>query len=219
MYKFKKPKCRILTAIVFSIFLLSVYFLVNNPVSAEAKKGKVAEVRMGKLERLSDQAWKEIKKDAEVSLGDRLRTDKMALAIVELPDIGRFVIGPDSEIELGKQEKDFNADLPRGAVWMKANLAKGAKASITSSLATAGIRGTKFSVFYGRGTLDVCVCTCIGDVTATLKDGKTVQVSKGTILAIKGDAPAPDKAESAMPILDKEGKGWDFCFNCHIEGG
>ena len=205
------------------VSLLPIFLLfphLENKISAEEIiKGKVIEVRDGKLERLANNEWKQIAKNGQVFLGDRLRTDKKGLAIIEMPNIGRFVIGPDSEIELGKDNKDFKADMPRGAVWLNSKFRKCSNGSITTSLATAGIRGTKFSVFYGRGTQDLCVCTCIGNVDATLNNGKTIPVSKGNILVIKGDAPLPENAESALPILDNKGAGFDFCFNCHVTGG
>lgn len=203
---------------LFLIFLLFPH-LENKIYAQEIIKGKVINVRDGKLERLANDGWKQLAKGSDVSLGDKLRTDKKGLATIETPHIGRFVIGPDSEIELGKDNKDFKADMPRGAVWLNAKFPKGTKGSITTSLATAGIRGTKFSVFYGRGTQDLCVCTCIGSVEATLNNGKTLPVPKGNILIIKGDAPMPEKTESALPILSGKGAGFDFCFNCHVISG
>ena len=208
-------------SVLVSLFLIFLLFPhLENKISAqEITKGTVIEVRDGKLEKLANDGWKQLAKGSEVFLGDKLRTDKKGLAIIEMPHIGRFVIGPDSEIELGKDNKDFKADMPRGAVWLNAKFPKGAKGSITTSLATAGIRGTKFSVFYGRGTQDLCVCTCIGSVDATLINGKTLPVPKGNILIIKGDAPLPESAESALPILSGQDAGFDFCFNCHVRSG
>ncbi|HZX34885.1 MAG TPA: FecR domain-containing protein [Thermodesulfobacteriota bacterium] len=196
------------------IFLASGPFIAKD-TPAQDKKGKVIEVRDGKLER-HEKDWKEIRKGDDVYAGDKLRTGKNAVAIFKLPEVGKYVMGPDTEIELGKDRK---AEMKRGAVWLNAKFPKGNTGGISTSLATAGVRGTKFSVFYGRGTKDVCVCTCSGSVEAELKNGKTVQVPAGTILAIKGDAPLPGKAEPAMPILEKAGVGFDFCFNCHVVGG
>lgn len=138
-----------------------------------------------------------------------------------MPGIGRFVIGPGSEIEMGRDRDpgDFKSKIASGAVWLQSNLTKGAHTDIVTPLVVAGVRGTKFSVFYGRGTKDVCVCTCIGEVEATLANGKKYKVGKGMILAILGDAAAPDKAESALPILEKKSAGFDFCFTCHAPGG
>lgn len=214
MHRHMKGKCKA----CLTTFLLTFSLLIWNLSWAEDLSGRVVNIRGGKLERLTNENWKELKKDSRVSFGDRLRTDKTALAVAELPKVGRFVIGPDSEIELGKSDKSFRADMRRGEVWMKSDLPKGSSASISTSIATAGIRGTKFSVLFYNDK-DLCICTCVGDVSATLKDGKVIQVPTGTIYAMSKYKQAPDKAESSLPLLEKRGKGFDFCFNCHIEGG
>lgn len=198
--------------------LLTLFLFLWNLSWAEDLSGRVVNIRGGKLERLTAGKWKELNKDSRVSFGDRLRTDKTALAVAELPKVGRFVIGPDSEIELGKSDKNFRADMGRGEVWMRSDLTKGSSAAISTSIATAGIRGTKFSVLFYNDK-DLCICTCVGDVSATLKDGKVIQVSTGTIYAMSRNKQAPDKAEPSLPLLEKKGKGFDFCFNCHLEGG
>ncbi len=217
--KQKTGKVIISFVMIFIPFFFLFSYFENKITGQEIIKGTVINIRDGKLDLLTRDGWKQISKGGQVILGDKLRTDKTGLAVIEIPNIGRFVIGPDSEIELGKEDKDFKANMPRGAVWLNSKFPKGSSGSIKTSLTSAGIRGTKFSVFYGRGTLDVCVCTCEGNVESTLNDGRTVQVPKGMILAIKGDASAPEKAESALPFLEKEGAGFDFCFNCHVTGG
>ena len=196
------------------------FFLVfmNNIGRSEENQGKVVELRSGTLERFSSKGWEALKKGSVVSFGDRIRTRKSSLAILELPNIGRFVIGPESEIRLGKEIKNFNSEMARGEVWMKSSLAKGSKASITTSLATAGIRGTNFSVLF-YGDKDLCVCTCVGDVSVTLTNGKTIQVPGASIYVMHKDTPPPEKPESSVPLLEEKGKGFDFCFNCHIEEG
>ncbi len=115
-----------------SLFLYPLLLSTQDISGAESNKGRVVEIRSGNLERFTDGLWRPLKKGNAVSFGDRLRTDKTALVIVELPKTGRFVIGPDSEIELGKQDKDFRANMARGEVWMKSNLPKGNKAAITT---------------------------------------------------------------------------------------
>ncbi|MEW5909971.1 MAG: FecR family protein [Thermodesulfobacteriota bacterium] len=203
------------------VLVLSLIFVLPflSAASSDKKAGKVVEIRGGKLERMGKGIWTQIFKGSGVLIGDRIRTDSNGLAVLELEGAGRFVVGPASEIELGKNETEFKTDLSRGALWLNAKLPKGKSGVITTSIATAGIRGTKFSVFYGRGTKDLCICTCEGMVEGTLSNGKTIQVPKGTILAVKGDAPLPEKPESAFWILEKKPSGYDFCFRCHIEGG
>ncbi len=206
--------------IVPCLFLLfSVISLFPSESSGDGLTGEVVDVRGPSFMRLRDGAWKDAPKGAKVSPGERLKTGESTLAVIEMDGIGRFVIGPGSEIELGRDPGDFKSTIASGAVWLQSNLTKGAHTDIITPLVVAGVRGTKFSVFNGRGTKDVCVCTCIGEVEATLADGKKYKVGKGMILAILGDAAAPDKAESALPILEKKPAGFDFCFTCHTPGG
>jgi hypothetical protein len=119
---------------------------------------------------------------------------------------------------LGKSDKNFKADMARGEVWMNSNLPKGNNAAISTSLATAGVRGTKFSTLFYKGNA-LCFCTCAGNIEVTLKDSRVIQVPAGTIYAMWGDKPVPEKAKPSLPLLEKRGQGFDFCFNCHIEGG
>jgi hypothetical protein len=200
--------------------LLFLMILIAFPAaSSEKKAGKVVEIRGGKLEKLSSGNWDQIFKGNGLDLGERIRTDEKGIAVLELEGTGRFVVGPATEMELGKTETGFKTDLARGALWLNAKLPRGNRAMIATPIATAGIRGTKFSVFYGRGTKDLCICTCEGMVDGILSNGKTIQVPGGSILAIKGDTPFPEKAEPASWILEKRPSGYDFCFQCHIDSG
>lgn len=203
-----------------SVFLFSsppLFSISSDAYAKDASKGTVVEIRDGSLSLYKNNGWTEITKGSAVSLGDRLKTDAKGLAVVEVEQAGRFVIGPATEIELGRDAKNFKANMDRGAVWLNAKFNKGSTGSITTSLATAGVRGTKFSVFYGNGTKDLCICTCSGSVDGTLKNGSTITVPKGMVLVIKGSSPAPTAPESALPYLEK--KGWAFCWNCHEPGG
>lgn len=182
-------------------------------------KGVVSSIRDGKLERLVNKDWRQMAASQEVSMGERLRTDKAAVAVIEFPDVGKFVIGPSSDLELGKDTKDFKTKIDRGAVWLKSSLPKGSKASITTSIATAGIRGTSFSMVFGEGEKVVCVCTCSGEVEAITKTGEKIKVPKGQYLPVASDGPAPRKSETSLPLLEKKGTVFDFCLNCHIVGG
>ena len=182
-------------------------------------KGVVSSIRDGRLERLENKDWRQMAAAQEVSMGERLRTDKTAVAVIEFPDVGKFVIGPSSDLELGKDTKDFKTRIDRGAVWLKSGLPKGSKASITTSIATAGIRGTSFSMVFGEGEKVICVCTCSGDVEATTKSGQKIRVPKGEYLPVSSEGPAPVKSQTSLPLLEKKGTVFDFCLNCHIVGG
>lgn len=213
-----EPTTRFSSAVAAFLSSLLLLFSISSVSYAQnARKGEVIEIRDGRLSLFKKDGWTDISKGSAVSLGDRLKTDAKGLAVVEVAQTGRFVIGPGTEIELGRDAKNFKANMPRGAVWLNAKFAKGSTGSITTSLATAGVRGTKFSVFYGNGTKDLCICTCSGSVDGTLKNGSTITVPKGTVLVIKGSGPAPTAPEPAIPYLEKA--GWSFCFNCHVPGG
>lgn len=200
--------------VTISFLLVSCIFIV---AAQEREKGVVASIRDGKLERLVASGWKQLNVRQQVSQGERVRTDKTAVAIIEFPAIARFVMAPSSEIELGKDPKNFQTKLDRGALWLKSDLSKGARASITTALATAGIRGTAFSVCYDGK--NYCVCTCSGEVEVTSGDGRAIKVPKGQYLAFTSGSSVPEKPQSAIPLLAKTGTAFDYCFNCHIVGG
>jgi hypothetical protein len=182
-------------------------------------QGIVSSIRDGILERLENKGWQQMAEAQRVSMGERLRTDETAVAVIELPDVGKFVIGPSSDLELGKNAKDFKTRIDRGAVWLRSDLPKGSKASITTSIATAGIRGTALSVVYGKGGKAVWICTCTGETEAVAKTGQKIKVPKGQSISIPLDGPVPEKPGSSLPVLEKRGTVFDFCFNCHIVGG
>ena len=235
------------THLVVAIAFLSVCLIfIIKALGADKGTGVVASIRDGKLERIEKDGCKPLTVGHEVFYGDRLRTDKTAVAIIDFPAIGRFVIGPSSDIEMGKDPKVFQVKMGRGALWLKSDLPKGNKASISTSLATAGIRGTAFSVIFGED--GGCVCTCSGNVEVVLKNGKTIKVPKGKYVPVVSDTPVPEKAHSSAPLLgnmdtrtdsgfnrcfkrrkkdtvskeqteENTGTGFDFCFNCHIIGG
>ena len=206
------------------VFTASFFLLISSIFTGGyiwATDGKVITVRNGNLELWTGTVWEKIGAGSPVSLGDRVRTDKTAVAVIKLSGIGSFTIGPDTEMEMGKDKKEFKAGLNRGSAWLNSKLPKGSRAYISTSLATAGIRGTKFSVILYEKGMDICTCT--GEVEVILKDGKTMQSPTGRFVSLKdGEAP-PDKAQSSLMMLKRveEGKNkrYDFCFNCHIAGG
>lgn len=183
----------------------------------EKTEGSVVSIRDGKFERFQNKIWNQLKVGQRVSQEDRVRTDKTAVAIVTVADIGRMVIGPSSDIELGKDPKDFKMKVQRGFLWFESNLPKGSKASITTSLATAGIRGTAFCVCYDGK--NYCASTCFGEAEVLLEGGRAIKVPRGQYFAFASGSPIPTKTQSAGSLLEKRGAGFDFCFNCHVVGG
>lgn len=203
-------------AMIAAIFLLYSMFVV----AAQGKQkteGSVVSIRDGKFERLQQDRWNQLRVGQQVSQEDRVRTDKTAVAIVKLADIGRIVIGPASDVELGKDPTDFKMKMQRGFMWVESNLPKGSRASVTTSLATAGIRGTGFSVCYDGK--NYCACTCFGEVEVALPTGRTIKVPRGQYFAFASGSPIPEKTQSAISLLEKTGAGFDFCFSCHTVGG
>lgn len=218
IHKASKTKLTVFAVTILSILLLSLLLTtLDIGWAGDSMKGKVIRIRNGRLERLVKNTWRRVKKGSAVFFGDRLKTDKKGLAVVQLPNIGRFVIGPDSEIELGKEKNDFKGNLTRGAIWMTSALPKQSRVSITTSLATAGIRGTAFTVCYDGKNF--CACTCLGEVEVTLDNGQIVKVPKGEYISFASGSPVPEKSQSALPLLVKGETAFDFCFNCHTVGG
>lgn len=181
--------------------------------------GSVASLRGGTLERQGGRTWEALAAGRQVATGDRLRTGKGAVAVIDFPGVGRFVMGPASEIEMGREPKDFTTKMSRGALWLQSDLPQGGRAAISTPIAIAGIRGTAFSMVFGEGEKAVCACTCTGSVEVTLPDGRKLNVPKGHYVAIPADGPAPAAAQTSVPVLAQAGTVFDFCLNCHVVGG
>ncbi len=204
----------------FARWLLSAALvLACTPAAAGVNSGVVASLRGGTLERLDGGAWKQIGVGKKVNAGERLRTGKAAVAVIDLPSVGRFVMGPASEIELGREPKDFTTKMNRGALWLQSNLPAGSRAAISTPIAIAGVRGTGFSMVFGEGEKVICACTCTGTIEVSTPDGKKLNVPRGEYVAIAAGESAPAAAQSSVPVLAQAGSVFDFCLTCHIVGG
>jgi hypothetical protein len=188
-------------------------------LAAGAESGTVVSLRGGTLERLHNGAWKPLATGQKVATGERLRTGRAAVAVIEFPAVGRFVMGPASEIEMGREPKDFTTKMNRGALWMQTALPAGGRAAISTPIAIAGVRGTAFSMVFGEGEQAVCACTCTGNIEVTSPDGRKLAVPKGDYVAVDAGKPVPAKAQPAAPVLDQSGTVFDFCQACHVVGG
>jgi hypothetical protein len=158
---------------------LALMLIPTGAIAAES--GEIVALRGGTLERLERDVWREIVVHAAVRVGDRLRTGKGAVAVIAFPVLGRFVMGPGSEIELGRAPKDFTTQVDRGALWLRATPTAGSRAALSSPYAIAGVRGTAFSMLYSADGKTVCACTCTGSVEVRTPDGAKVQVPRGAI--------------------------------------
>ena len=201
--------------------LLSAALLLASAGAGAARheSGSVVSLRGGTLERLHDGAWKPLAVGQKVATGERLRTGKEAVAVIDFPGVGRFVMGPASEIEMGREPKDFTTKMNRGALWMQTALPAGGRAAISTPIAIAGVRGTAFSMVFGEGEKAVCACTCAGNIEVTSPDGKKLAVPRGEYVAIDAGQSVPAKAQASAPVLEQSGTVFDFCQACHIVGG
>lgn len=202
-----------------SCLLAAALLLACTAAVAKEESGTVVSLRGGTLERLEKAAWREIGQGKKVGIGERLRTGKAAVAVIEFPSVGRFVMGPGSEIEMGREPKDFTTKMNRGALWMQTALPAGSRAAISTPIAIAGVRGTAFSMVFGEGEKAVCACTCAGNIEVTSPDGKKLAVPKGEYVAVDAGKPVPDKAQASAPVLAQTGTVFDFCQACHVVGG
>lgn len=198
---------------------VAVLFAVSGGALAARDAGTVASLRGGTLERQENGAWKALAAGRKVLTGERLRTGKEAVAVIDFPGVGRFVMGPASEIEMGRKPKDFTTRMNRGALWLQTNLTRGGRAAISTPIAIAGVRGTAFSMVFGEGGKTVCACTCAGKIEVSTPDGKKLNVPKGEYVTIPAGGPAPASAQSSVPVLAKAGTVFDFCLTCHVVGG
>lgn len=181
--------------------------------------GTVVSLRGDTLERLERDAWHAIAQGDKVSMGERLRTGRTAVAVIEFSSVGRFVMGPGSEVEMGREPKDFTTKMNRGALWMQTALPVGNRAAISTPIAIAGVRGTAFSMVFGEGDKAVCACTCSGNIEVTSPDGKKLTVSKGKYISIDAGKSVPTTAQPSAPVLEQSGTVFDFCQSCHVLGG
>lgn len=206
--------------LAFANWLLSTALLLAcNAAVAKEESGTVISLRGGTMERLEKDTWREIGAGKKVGIGERLRTGRATVAVIDFPAVGRFVIGPASEIELGREPKSFTSKMNRGALWMQTSLPAGSRAAISTPIAIAGVRGTAFSMVFGEGEKSVCACTCSGNIDVTSTDGKKLNVTKGNYVAIDAGMSVPPKAQPSAPVLEQTGTVFDFCQTCHVVGG
>ncbi len=211
---------RTATGLVTATTILALLAGFAFPAAAEEKErsdGVVVAIRDGELARFQRGRWIPLAVGQKVARADRVRTDRTAVATVTLAGIGRIVIGPSSEIELGKDPRDFRIRMQRGFAWFEASLLRGRRASIVTSLATAGVRGTAFSVCYDGK--NYCACTCAGEVDVAPPGGGGLKVPRGEYVAFAAGGPMPGQPAQGAALLERTGAGFDFCFNCHAVGG
>ena len=203
------------------VALLVMGLTAVQALSTEQYSGSVETLRNGSLDRQQTESWIAMTVGDQVFLRDRLRTDSKALAILGLPQVGRYVMGPNSQIEIGERVKDFTTTLVKGGVWVDADLADGNTLTVKTVLASTGVRGTKFSVIHDEDGMDVC--TCEGVVDLTLADGSVLTVPAGSFAPLDNNGASVGGVRSSSQILRRVGEGknprYDWCFTCHQVGG
>lgn len=209
-----------LTAPVLALLLLVCAFPVRSEdAPAETDGGKVVLIRNGKLERFDMDAWKALAVGDAVRFKQRLKTEPAALAVLNLNKIGKFVLGPGSDLIVDKSSGEIRTDLARGAVWIDADLKPGESLSVRTALASTGVRGTMFSVMYSDQGMKVC--TCQGLVSLKLRDGKTLSVNQGESVGLDASGKQVGMVQSGKDILRTSGKdpGFAYCYTCHDAKG
>ncbi len=204
-------------------FLISLFIFMGIPFSfgSSEDKGVVVAIRNGQLDRRLDELWQRMKVREDVYFQDHLRTSERAVAVLDVAKTGRMVLGPGSNVILGKKVDEYEVSTKRGAVWLRTKLKRGSKMKIRTDVATVSVRGTKFAVIVDDEGVDVCTCT--GEVDVTKEDGNVIEVPRGMFLPIEKNGTSPQRAESSHFLLKRVGTGkkerYNFCMECHLTGG
>lgn len=186
-------------------------------LAEESMAGAVLSVTGGRLEAYRGGLWSAIGRGTRLAHGERLRTDARGVAVLDLPGRGRTVIGPASELTLPAAGAAARVELARGALWLNARLRPGTTLRVTTPLATAGVRGTNFSVIADDD--GSAVCTCRGTVEVTLPDSRTVTAGTGRFVPVSAAGTAPRRALADRDLLlAVRGDRYDWCFTCHEVG-
>lgn len=165
----------------------------------------------------------------KVFVGDYIRTLSKSRCEITLKTGGKVRIGENSELELVSadikpMEKNYNANLKRGNIWVSAKAAFGEKknVSVRTPTAVAAIRGTKYraiadsaesSVLIYEGEVDVNAAKNV--VEAQGKDEKDTPEGKpkfklGPVDEVKGPTEVPGPYEVSLEDWIKLVEGWQI---------
>jgi hypothetical protein len=180
----------------------------------------VKQIKSGTLERRdSNNIWYPLSQNGDIRAGDRLRTSSDGVAVLTLTNVGVVLMKTNTEYTVISDPLNFKTVLHWGYVWIKTSLMPGAKLDISTSWAVAGVRGTRVSVLSDEEGVDICTCT--GEVTVTLKNGKNMRVKGGMYGSIgkDGSAEAPKHGKLLLEKLWKGEKSrFTPCRDCHLKG-
>ena len=162
------------TTLLLSFILVILIVILSANQSASKNFGKIS-LPLGKVEVQSGGAgdWTKAKPNFPVKEGDIIRTLAKSRCEITLVGGGKVRIGENAELVLSAanvkpMEKNFNASLKKGNIWVSAKAAFGEKknVSVRTPTAVAAIRGTKYRAKAGEDESEVLVYDGKVDVNA-----------------------------------------------------
>ena len=162
------------TTLLFSLIPVTLIVILSANQSASKNFGKIS-LPLGKVEVQSGGAgdWTKAKPNFPVKEGDIIRTLAKSRCEITLVGGGKVRIGENAELVLSAanvkpMEKNFNASLKKGNIWVSAKAAFGEKknVSVRTPTAVAAIRGTKYRAKAGEDESEVLVYDGKVDVNA-----------------------------------------------------
>jgi len=138
------------------ILLLSLFLTVSISSKSLKHSGKVSKIdgkyafyKMGKK-------WKRLKVNTKIYNGIKIKTGSKTRIIVKFNDKSELRLAQKSSIRINKaivktpENRDISARLLFGKLWAKVSKSKNKNKnfSVTTETATAGVRGTTFSVSF-----------------------------------------------------------------------
>ena len=156
-------------------FIATVLIVILSANQSTGKNfGKIS-LPLGKVEVQSGGAgdWAKAKPNLPVNEGDIIRTLAKSRCEITLVGGGKVRIGENAELVLNTasvkpMEKNFNASLKKGNIWVSAKAAFGEKKNVSVRMPTAvaAIRGTKYRAKAGEDESEVLVYEGKVDVNA-----------------------------------------------------
>ena len=162
------------TTLLFYLIPVTLIVILSANQSASKNFGKIS-LHLGKVEVQSGGAgdWTKAKPNFPVKEGDIIRTLAKSRCEITLVGGGKVRIGENAELVLSAanvkpMEKNFNASLKKGNIWVSAKAAFGEKknVSVRTPTAVAAIRGTKYRAKAGEDESEVLVYDGKVDVNA-----------------------------------------------------
>ncbi len=175
MMKYKK----IYIAFIFLMSLVITFSISSKSVKASGKilkvDGKYAFIKYGKK-------WRRLKANYKIYNGSQIKTGSKTRIIIQFNDKSELRIAQKSKIKIEKafvktpENREISARLILGKLWAKVSKSKNKNKNFTirTDNATAGVRGTSFSVtFKDDKSSVVSLYTGIVDVESKVKKDKS----------------------------------------------